>query len=90
MTDSCTECGAQSEHLFSNRPLHKGQEATLLICPECVARATDDLENRGGSVASCHWCGRKARTAATGSGRRICVFCADLCQTIRMCEGIAS
>ncbi len=90
MVDSCTECGARSEHLFSNRPLHKGREATLLICPECVTGATADLEDRAGSIAACNWCGRKARTAITDSARRICVHCADLCRSIQVSEDIAS
>ena len=78
-TPACTECGARTDRLFSNRPLHKGQEKTLLICTGCAMRAELDVHRDAERTVRCAWCGGSSYGASTDSGREICQNCISFC-----------
>ncbi len=73
----CSICDSHEEFLFSNRPLHKGREPTLLICSKC----TQSVLNAKAPLISgkpCSWCGGLNDTMALNEFR-ICIRCVDLC-----------
>ena len=78
-TNNCTICGLPEDQLFSNRPLHKGREQTLLICPKCL-----DVASRTPSTPDtlCSWCGGDLAPSAKLGDFAICTACIDLCRHI--------
>ena len=86
LVESCSICGAVTDTLASNRPLHKGRAATLLICRECVAGArmvfVDAPETTGNwrlIMADCAWCGSAGVAVSVNGDYAICEDCASIC-----------
>lgn len=86
MTESrqerCSLCRNRSEQLFSNRPLHKGRERTLLICPDCLESAAASVSQADTQKGACSWCGGGERSASLPAGFSICTSCIYTCRSI--------